>query len=155
MKKLFSLKKWLTLDEAARHLTIVLGEDVCLADVLRLVLDRHLKLSVYFVNRPVAKRGHVVPIEEAEYIEIPQDWRGMFPSLSDFDEKTVHLMKGLNIDDKSVLQLKDEIIHLDGLYDLPMLGSESLDIEHLYQNITNGPDVELTCLDGTFLSRIL
>jgi len=107
MKKLFSLKKWLTLDEAARHLTIVLGEDVCVADVLRLVLDRHLKLSVYFVNHAVAKRGHIVPIEDAEYIEIPQDWRAMFPSLRDFDGKEVHLLKGITIDKEKVLQLEN------------------------------------------------
>ena len=48
--KLFKLKKWLTIPETAKHLSIMFGEEVQEADVLRLGLDRHLKLSVNFVN---------------------------------------------------------------------------------------------------------
>ena len=50
MSKLLKLQKWLTLEQAARHLSGVCGEPVSEADVLRLGLDGHLKLSVYFVN---------------------------------------------------------------------------------------------------------
>jgi hypothetical protein len=42
MGKLFNLKEWLTVADAARHLTIVFGEDVTEADVLRLALDERL-----------------------------------------------------------------------------------------------------------------
>ena len=49
LKKLFNLKPWLTLPDAARHLSISFGEDVSEADVLRLGLDRHLTFSVNFV----------------------------------------------------------------------------------------------------------
>jgi len=48
MSKLFKLKEWLTLADAARHLSIVFGEDVSEADLLQLALDRRLDLSVYF-----------------------------------------------------------------------------------------------------------
>lgn len=41
---LFQLKAWLSLEEAAKHLTIVFGENVTEIDVLRLGLDGHLKL---------------------------------------------------------------------------------------------------------------
>ena len=34
--KLFNLKEWLTLDDAAKHLSIVFGEEVTRADILRL-----------------------------------------------------------------------------------------------------------------------
>ena len=57
MKKLLKLREWLTVPEAAGHLSILFGEDVTEADVLRLALDGHLTLSVNFVNimpRPVA-----------------------------------------------------------------------------------------------------
>jgi hypothetical protein len=37
--KLFKLKKWLTVPEAARHLSTLFEEAVSEADVLRLVLD--------------------------------------------------------------------------------------------------------------------
>ncbi len=46
MSKLFNLKEWLTVADAARHLTIVCGEDVTEADVLRLALDERLRLSI-------------------------------------------------------------------------------------------------------------
>src|SRR5216683_1880947 len=54
IKKLLNLKQWLTIADAARHLGILFGEDVSEADVLRLALDGHLTLSVYFVTAPEA-----------------------------------------------------------------------------------------------------
>lgn len=58
--KLFKLKKWLTLNEAARHLSGICGEEVTVADILRLALDKHLRLSVNFVNHTSARPGTVV-----------------------------------------------------------------------------------------------
>lgn len=43
---LYRLKKWLTVPDAAAHLSIAFGEEVTEADVLRLGLDGHLTLSV-------------------------------------------------------------------------------------------------------------
>ena len=50
MSKLFKLKEWLTLDEAANYIAASIGEDVYEKDILRLVLDKHLTLSVDLVN---------------------------------------------------------------------------------------------------------
>ena len=55
MSKLFGLKEWLTLPEAARRLTDTFEEQVTDADVLRFVLDGRLKLSVLSVS-PVTYR---------------------------------------------------------------------------------------------------
>ena len=44
------LKEWLTVPDAAKRLSVIFGEEVTEADVLRLALDGHLKLSIYFVN---------------------------------------------------------------------------------------------------------
>jgi hypothetical protein len=41
VKKFLNLKPWLTIADAARHLSILFGEDVSDADVLRLGLDGH------------------------------------------------------------------------------------------------------------------
>lgn len=152
MKKLFTLKKWLTLQEAARHLAIVFGEEVCEADVLRLALDGHLKLSVHFVNHAPARKGIVVPIGEAEYEEFPPDF---FPFLSIPEEhkgKPIRVMKGINLDDKQVLMLDKKVESLDGVYDLAMIGNERLDVEHKYQMLTAGPAVTLQGLDGAFVT---
>jgi hypothetical protein len=152
LKKLFTLKKWLTLQEAARHLAIVFGEEVCEADVLRLALDGHLKLSVNFVNHARACKVNVRPIEEAEYedflfelppeISIPEEHKG----------KPIRVMKGINLDNKRVLDFGKDVMWLDGVYDLAMLGNERIDVEHQYQMLTNGPSVTLQGLNGAFVT---
>ncbi|MBP7483504.1 MAG: hypothetical protein KA788_13290, partial [Lacunisphaera sp.] len=71
MGKLFNLKEWLTVADAARHLSIAFGEEVAEADVLRLALDGQLRLSVNFVNGATARCGKIVPIDEAKYKDIP------------------------------------------------------------------------------------
>jgi hypothetical protein len=58
--KLFSLKEWLTVPETAKHLSILFGEDVTEADVLRLALDGRLRLSLNIVNPILAKKGITV-----------------------------------------------------------------------------------------------
>ncbi len=70
MTKLFKLKEWLTVADAAGHLTIAFGEPVTNADVLRLALDGRLRISVHFVNRAYLPRGTVVGIEEGRQIPV-------------------------------------------------------------------------------------
>ena len=48
------LRKWLTLDEAASDLSTALSEDVDASEVLRLVLDERLKLSIYLPAKTTA-----------------------------------------------------------------------------------------------------
>jgi hypothetical protein len=57
MSKLFKLKNWLTIEEAAKYLSNAFTELVTESDVLRLALDGRLKLSVNFVNPVVVKLG--------------------------------------------------------------------------------------------------
>lgn len=155
MSKLFKLKEWLTLLDSARHLSIAFGEDVNEADVLRLALDGHLKLSVNFVNKARAKCGEVILIADAQYREFSADLVASIPGLSEEAKgKPVMVLQGLNIDDKRVLELDSEVISLDGVWDLPMIGAEQLDIEHEYQNLTGGPAVTLINLEGAFVERV-
>jgi hypothetical protein len=57
MNRLFKLKEWLTLDEAAAHISNVLGEPATVPDLFRFALDGHLTLSVDFVNHTKARKG--------------------------------------------------------------------------------------------------
>jgi hypothetical protein len=142
MGKLFKLKRWLTLPEAARYLSVVASEEVSETDVLRLALDGELTLSTHFVNNAVGQRGSIVPLSEAKVIELPRlDGSGSF--------RTV---KGIWVSEDQIIELEDEVIPLSGVWDLPMLGAEELDVEHLYQTMTGGPAVELTSLDGAFVT---
>ena len=49
------------------------------------------------------------------------------------------------------LNLEKEVKTIYGVWDLPLLGGERLDVEHLYQQLTDGPKVTLTFLDGAFV----
>ena len=49
------LREWLTLEEAASVLSTALSEDVDASDVLRLVLDERLKLSIYLPAKTTAR----------------------------------------------------------------------------------------------------
>lgn len=65
MGQLFKLKRWLTLADASRHLSTILGDEVTESDVLRMSLDNGLRLSVNFVNPVDLRPGKLVPKEQA------------------------------------------------------------------------------------------
>jgi hypothetical protein len=45
------------------------------------------------------------------------------------------------------------VISIYGVWDLSMIGSERLDIEHKYQRLTGGPSVNLSNLEGPLVSH--
>lgn len=145
MKKLLKLKEWLTLPDAARHLSLVFEEEVTEADLLRFALDGHLQLSVRFVNSATARPGKLVSLREAKCEVVP----------SLVGEGEVHLYRGpvlsSNGAETDVIELEDSLLQLEGVYDLPLYGSERLDIEHAYQQLTGGPSVTSVGLDGAFV----
>src|SRR5215472_4776769 len=98
MRKLFNLKYWLTLPDAARHLSMLLGEDVNEADVLRLALDGHLTLSVNFVNYTMGRCGRVISSGDAKWITVP--------SLSG-DQQVKLPVSGMQIAEDKFLQLDE------------------------------------------------
>ena len=173
MSKLFKLKEWLTVPDAAKHLSIAFGEDVSEADVLRLALDKRLKLSVNFVNGTMAECGKVVPLMEALMLIMPID-----RSNSTIEEimprylNKVHITDELPVEDKKglldktlcfvpagiaveenkILQIERGNIHtLRGVFDLSMIGAEHLDIEHKYQILTDGVEVTDVAMEGAFV----
>jgi hypothetical protein len=135
--KLLGLKEWVTVPDAARRLSIVCGDDATESDVLQLALDRRIKLSVNFVNHTKGRRGKAVPEDEA-----PVFWGYLSGQ---------EIRGGLDLGDGKRLVLDDEIVTLEGIWDLPMLGAERLDVEHAYHRLTGGPSVELQCLAGAFV----
>lgn len=173
--KLFSLKEWLTLDDAAKHLSIVFGEEVTRTDVLHLALDKRLTLSVNFVNHASARKGKLIPIEQCTF--------RILPSLSGFkSEFSFHLpqnailrteldklapdirealntgelilvSEGAHYRNNDLLVLDDAVESIGGVWDLPMIGAEEIDVEHLYQMETGGPSVTLSNLEGAFVER--
>ena len=166
MGKLFSLKEWLTIDDAARHLSNVLGEDVTNADVLRLGLDGRLRLSIQFVNHTKGRCGKVVTWDETDWRLAPEpnftgdeQMEQDVPGLTDqrrpnppklqalYDElcesergKYCRRLLNLIIDDERFLVLSDDLTVLEGVWDLPMLGNELRHVESKYHDLTGGPE---------------
>jgi hypothetical protein len=137
VKKLLKLKEWLTVPDAARHLSILFGEEVSEADVLRLALDGHLTLSVNLVNHTACRCGPILSREAAT-----RSFEGKFD-----------VVFGQEIRDGEFWQEGKEVTHIVGVWDLPMLEAERDDVEHRYQMLTNGPAVKATTMEGPRVSR--
>lgn len=58
------------------------------------------------------------------------------------------MLASLKIDDDRYLTLGDEVRKIEGVWDLPMIGRERLDIEREYQELTGGPNVNYPSLEG-------
>lgn len=140
MNKILRLKSWVSLPEAAAYLCTVLSEKVSEEDVLQFSLEGHLTLSIDLPKQTPAKRGIIVPREgttPAEY------------ELSDGNPYVVDKEK--KIDEHQYLRLEDEVSTISGLWDLPMLGSERLHIEDLYQEASGIPAIAKPHLNAVLL----
>lgn len=154
MSKLFRLKEWVTIPEAAQHLSIVCGEAVAEADLLRFALQGQLTLSVYFVNHAKARCGLVVGLDEVEWRELPGVMTAALERVPESERgKPIRYIRSLPLDDEGnkFINLRDEVSTLDGVWDLPMIGGERLDVEHRLQYLIGGPAVTLSNLDGAFV----
>lgn len=150
LKNLFKLREWFTISEAAKHLSNIFGEEVNETDVLRLGLDGHLKLSVYFVNHAWARCGKVVPYKDVEWIKIRETLDNLVNN-NPFFKKNDRTMKSINIGNHKYLNLEEDVKIIGGVWDLAMVGGEALDIEHKYQSLIGGPSVTLVPMEGAFV----
>lgn len=142
MSKLFKLKDWLTVPDAARHLSTLFGEPVSDGDVLRLALDGRLTLSVCFVGSVLAKRKKIVPWGMVEKVT-SHDGREV-TELADFfsDECALVPDDGGQYGGSEILQ---------GVFDLPMVSGGRLRVEREYQRLTNGPELHGRAMGGVIV----
>jgi hypothetical protein len=150
LRKLLKLKEWLTVQEAARHLSILFGEEVGEADVLRLALDGHLRLSALLMHPNQALCGTLITVGDTSECFDPS-------SISDHDEREdrVRRAKKVLIDarDNQVLDIEGEY-GVEGVWDLLMRGGERHYVEDKYQTLINGPGVYPFLLDeGIYLIK--
>jgi hypothetical protein len=108
---------------------------------VRLALDGEFTLSVRFLNAVYAKGGPVIASSDAR--------RTVIPGLK--DGELLHIVEGIFLDEEKVIDIGREVKPLTGLWDLPMIGAEELDVEHEYQMLTGGSPVDSACLEGPFV----
>ncbi|WP_283789278.1 hypothetical protein QNI23_014840 [Bermanella sp. WJH001] len=119
---------------------------------MQLALDGNLILSVNLVNNAMARIGKLVPKSEAGTYKINGEFAKAL--IEDFGpDVTLEHYNGIDYSSEYQLILEEKIYGISNIWDLPMVGSEVLDISHLYQMETDGPSIELVNLDGTFLIK--
>ena len=138
MKKLLNFRKWLTVPDAAEHLSGMFEEPVSEADVLRLALDGHLTLSIHFVRPAFARCGPIVPCEGHKA------FKARYRGVNDFSSDSISAVWTDN--GEHVLELGDEVVPLTGVWDLPMLRGERMEVERRYQTLKGGAEVHETSL---------
>jgi hypothetical protein len=145
LSKLFKLKEWVTVADAARHLSIVFGEEVSEADVLRLALDEHLKISVHLVNGAYARYCIPRKFEEIE--------RESIPSLDGKSVIQVPKHGRVWADWRGIFQVFPGVTELESaVWDLPLTDGGRVDVERQYQTLTGGPELTTVVLDGVLVA---
>jgi len=139
MSKLYKLKKWLTLQEAINHISIALDEPVTEADIYRFALDKHLTLSVNFVNGTCAYLG-----------QRDDSDKGLGAYKDKFSQDEINLLNDFWL---PFLLDMTQVRSIQGVWDLTLLGSEAIDLEFNYQSLTSGLEVTLVGLEGVFVKK--
>ena len=146
MSKLFKLREWITIPDAAKRLTVSLGEAVTEVDVFRLSLDGHLALSVQLVNAAYGRLCKRMNLNEIEWMEVA-------PLVGD---TPIRIPKNGRVwcEEGVYFQVTPDVVKLEcGIWDLPMSGGERVDVEHEYQSLTSGPAVTAVTLEGVFMQH--
>lgn len=152
MNKLSKLKKFFTLEEAASYLSDAFGGSVSLATLYQLIADKQLTLSVRLINQAYALKGQIFECEDGDLVEFKTELttgKALERSYFDYvtDDNSLPIISGKQF-------VHDNKAHIvDGIWDLAMIGEESLRVEHLYQNEVNGPVPVLTDTWGFYLKQ--
>lgn len=154
MSNLFKLKKWLTVEETAKRLTNSMNEPVSPADCLQLALDGHLTISVLLdgtrygvlakkvikTTREAFSAGIKKITPDGAYIDLLVSER--FFTNEELDAEFYSIER-----EGGVRKLES-----GSLYDLPMIGAESLDVLHEFESERGKTPRELHNIEGAFLS---
>ena len=157
MSKVLKAKRWLVLQEAAKHLSSALSEEVAVADVLQLGLERHLGLSARFVKSCQVQAFVEVQPDEIQYEAIPS----LVPGRPDL---AIPVGGEIWTDELGqIRQKRERVVWLEPqIFDLPMLWAERSDVERAYQREIGGIEVAeavgegvlLQSLDGRYFSLV-
>jgi hypothetical protein len=163
MSKLYKLKEWFSLEDAAKRLSSGLGEPVMTEDVLQLVVEGHIPLSWYARHVPaerVAKACvlyYINPVRKfIEKDTAPEQyvgevrWHGDWAYRAHTNLKDGDVLKPYANLDWTSLQGKQVVEHIEGLFRLELGECGALkDWVHSLLTNTGG---ELITLDGYFVS---
>ena len=125
MSKRLKLKKWLTLDDAALHISEEIKDVITVTDLYQAALDGDLQLSVYFVNSAYGVEGELCKIGDIDNLLAQQTFNTK--------DRTVHSM--------------------EGVWDLTMQGQEALEIKGYFEQGNSGVSVTTLSKNGILLQQ--
>jgi len=167
--RIWRTRPWLELDQAAKQLSNMFDEEVTAADLIQLALENKIKMSVNLIGVASGKRGQRVTrtVDEIAAMlksgEVPSDFPWIKRSLLElpsfvremYSEDTTETISFGNtqISDEEWIYWTnpEEVDRLDGVWDLPLIGGETISLEQKYQELVGGPFVDLINIDGTYV----
>ena len=130
------MKEWLSLKEAAKHLSATHQEEVSVADILKLAINNHLILSVRFLNN-VNIRDVTVDFADNEEDKVD----------SEYTRQTI----GCKL--TKPYELSQMVLKTKGTWDIIPFGNGLDVIENEIQHLTNELNVSLDRHDGIFFTN--
>lgn len=150
MSKLFKLKPWVSSQQALDFLSLQLGESLTPLDLLQLVVEKKLKISVKLDNRFPAKLGKVMPMRDVPRRELPNLQGGEIQTFLDgycLDPESGYT------EDTPFVSFSRDTSYIDGIWDLAMMGNEAIQVANALQDEIGAQELDLHNIDGTFLCR--
>ncbi|MCG8028660.1 MAG: hypothetical protein N0E55_13235 [Candidatus Thiodiazotropha taylori] len=145
MKKLYTLKSWFSLGDAAERLGAGLGEGVSVNDVLQLVVEELLPLSWYIRHVPARRVAPYTALRGRGYSpEFFQMQNCFFPD-KEFPQDQLIISEEWECVDG-----EESIVYLDGPHRLELKYCGAL-MDWIHAHLTNTGG-ELISLDGFFVS---
>lgn len=152
MKSLFRLKKWLTIKQTAKRLSDFFGEKVSAADCLQLALDGHITISVLFQEGRYVIPANVIRTTQREqfskFIKRTTE-EGAYLGL--LGEERFATNSELDLEYEDIDRHGDVFRLSHGIYDLPMLGSEKLDVMFELDLLEGRSPGSYSNMEGVFL----
>ena len=140
MRELLDFKEWLTVLDAAKHLSILFKEEVTEADVLQLAFEKKLKLSIHILMDTPAKRAEL--LNKADLENYPQfytsDARWNFHQCNDLGNAALSVRE-------------DKIQFLVGTLDLPMIDGEQAAIERKFRQLLGLSSLNENYVDSIYV----
>ena len=140
MRELLDFKEWLTVLDAAKHLSILFKEEVTEADVLQLAFEKKLKLSIHILMNTPAKRTEF--LNKADLENYPQ----FYTSDANCD---FHQCNDLGNAALSVRE--DKIQFLVGTLDLPMIDGKQAAIERKFRQLLGLSSLNENYVDSIYV----
>lgn len=136
VSKLFKLRDWFTIKDAAVHLSSAMSEPVMEADVLRLVMDGYLKVSLFLGHEQFAVPS--IALSRDDFFDLPST----VPHATEI-ERWDPAGSTVPRPDSAYLQPDSRFFHLlQGVYDFPLAGRQSALVEREYFRLTGGPVID-------------